>query len=296
MERLTQLLSMLAGAPGRTLSIDELLDTVRYGGTTPENRRDQLRRDVAHLESLGWQITNVAAEGEPARYRLTAVDNRLRVEFTPQQRAELLRAAAAASLADLFDDLGDDTTAAVADLAVQADTELPQLATVHRAVAGHCLLRFTYKGRSRRVHPHALHAEPGGWYLTAEQDDDSAVVKTFVVARMSDLAIDAPGTARVPDRPARPDLDPIRWAKDPAVDVTVRTTVEHADHVESMLGRAASVEQHGSEVVLTIPVTHRQAFRQRLYELGSRVLLLGPDDVRDEVRRELQAVVAGEAS
>lgn len=294
MERLTQILSMLSGADGHTLSADELLSMVAYGGTTVENRRDQLRRDLGHLETLGWQITNVAAEGETARYRLTAVDNRLRVDFTPQQRAELLRAASAASLAELFDDLGSDDGAQVPEVVVIAEREERDLGLVQSALSGHCLLRFTYRDAPRVVHPHALHVKPGGWYLTANEDG-SDMAKTFVVSRMADVRIDAPGTATVPDEPSRPQLDPITWQIDAVTDVVVRTTAEHREQVEGMLGRASSVsETEGSHVVLTIPVTHRTAFRRRVYELGTRVVVLGPDEVREEMRAELEAVVRGE--
>ena len=82
------------------------------------------------------------------------------------------------------------------------------------------------------------------------------------------------------------------WAL-PDFDVLVRTTPAHQPHVEAMLGPASAVETVGEDVVLTIPVTHRQAFRQRLYELGSRVLLVGPEHVRDEVAAELMAVADG---
>jgi len=293
MERLTRILSMLAAAEASTMAADDLLAEIPYGGTNVLNQRDQLRRDISHLESLGWQIVNVAAEGEMSRYRLTAVDNRLRVEFTPQQRAQLLRAASAASLAELFDDLGAQADPGADDLQVLADREGKDLAIVQRAVAGHCLLRFTYRDRPRVVHPHALHARAGGWYLTANEDG-AVEAKTFVVSRMADVRIDAPGTAMVPHRAARPDLDPISWPMDPPIDVTVRTTDEHRRHVENLLGTAASVRQAGDEVVLTIPVTHRRAFRRRLYELGSRVLVTGPEEMRAEIRRELMAVVAGE--
>jgi predicted DNA-binding transcriptional regulator YafY len=292
MERLTQILSMLSGADKHTMAADDLLAAIPYGGTTTLNQRDQLRRDIAHLENLGWQIANVAGEGEMARYRLTAVDNRLRVEFTVAQRAELLRAASAASLAELFDDLGDENGAVSDDLQVVADRAGSELALVQRAVAGHCLLRFTYRDKPRVVHPHALHARTGGWYLTANEDGVGEA-KTFVVARMSDVRIDAPGTALVPHRAARPQLDPVTWAIDEPVTVTVRTTQEHRRHVEALLGQAQDAKHEGPDVVMRIPVTHRVAFRRRVYELGSRVVVIGPDLVRDEMRTELRAVVDG---
>lgn len=291
MERLTQILSMLSGTDGRTLSIDALLASIPYGGATAENRRDQLRRDLGHLENLGWQITNVAGEGETARYRLTAVDNRLRVDFTPDQRAELLRAASAASLAELFDDLGDDDGAKVPEISVEAGRE-SDLGLVQSAVSRACLLRFGYRAKPRVVHPHALHVKPGGWYLTANEDGTD-VVKTFVVSRMSDVHLDAPGSAQVPSTRTRPQLDPVTWQVDPRTDVTVSTTPEHRDQVERMLGSASAVRGDEESVTLTIPVTHRAAFRRRVYELGTRVRVLGPPDVREQMRAELLAVVEG---
>jgi hypothetical protein len=113
---------------------------------------------------------------------------------------------------------------------------------------------------------------------------------------MRDVSVGDPGTAVVPDEPARPQLDPISWTIDPVVDVTVRTTDEHREQVEAMLGRATSAERGTGTgtVTLTIPVTHRAAFRRRVYELGTRVVVTGPPDVRDEMARELLAVVRGD--
>jgi predicted DNA-binding transcriptional regulator YafY len=294
MERLTQILTVLSAAPGNTRTADDILAVVRYGADTQEDRRDQLRRDVRHLESLGWLIENVAPLGAPARYRLTAVDNRLRLELTPEQRYELVRAAQSAGLVDLVPGLGgarsDDEDAG---FATQVTREPSTLARVQRAVAGRCLLRFTYRDRPRTVVPAALHVRRGGWYLTAHEVGTSEV-KTFVVARMSDVVPDAPGTAPPVAGVLRPALDPVTWQVDPAVEVLVATTSEHRAHVEGMLGAARHTQPDGDEVLLTIPVTHRAAFRRRLYELGTRVRLLGPPDVRDEVRADLQAVASGE--
>lgn len=291
MERLTQILSMLSAAERRTLPADRILQVVSYGADSIEDRRDQLRRDIRHLESLGWEISNVAPDGEPARYRLVAIDNRLRVEFTPEQRAQLVRAAYAARLDALVDDLGGDPDEPPSDPEVVLRQEPSGLALAHRAVSRHCLLRFRYKDKDRVVHPQGLHIRLGGWYLTALEDE---VAKTFAVSRMSEVGIDAPGTARVATSAVRPQLDPITWRVDHPVDVVVETTQEHRRHVESMLGAARQTEAtDAGSVRLTIPVTHRAAFRRRLYELGSRVVLLGPPDVRDEVRDELRSVVVG---
>jgi hypothetical protein len=39
--------------------------------------------------------------------------------------------------------------------------------------------------------------------------------------------------------------------------------------------------------VLTVRVTNRSAFRTRIYALGTRVRVLGPGDVRNEIVDEL---------
>jgi predicted DNA-binding transcriptional regulator YafY len=293
MERVTQILSLLSAATPQAVPADRLLEVVPYGAGSVEDRRDQLRRDVRQLEALGWAISNVAGPGEPARYRLTATDTRLRVEFTPEQRAELLRAAQAARLAAVATALGG-TAAADSAFEAQVRHDEAGLSRVQRAVAQRCVLEFTYRDRPRRVHPHALHLRRGGWYLTGEEVGAAATgAKTFAVERMTDLRLGEPRSAPAPSEPGRPQLDPITWQVDPPVDAVVATTAEHQPHVESLLGRARQVEPgplgEGS-VVLTIPVTHRASFRRRLYELGTRVRLLGPEDVCAQVRAELLAV------
>jgi hypothetical protein len=42
--------------------------------------------------------------------------------------------------------------------------------------------------------------------------------------------------------------------------------------------------------VLTLRVTNRSAFRTRVYALGTRVRVLGPDDVRQEITDQLAAL------
>jgi hypothetical protein len=42
-------------------------------------------------------------------------------------------------------------------------------------------------------------------------------------------------------------------------------------------------------------VTNRSAFRTRLYELGRRVELLGPDEMRREIVAELRRMAGQEA-
>jgi predicted DNA-binding transcriptional regulator YafY len=157
------------------------------------------------------------------------------------------------------------------------------------------------------------------WYLRG-REEGSDLVKTYVVARMLDVRADAPGTAERVDLTRGTGLHPMSWLIDPPVDVTVRTSPEYVDDVRRWLGEPQSaveerapasretpapsvVEVRAREprnpatdaqtVDLTYRVTNRAAFRARIYQLGSRVQVVGPDDVRQELLDEL-ATMAGE--
>jgi predicted DNA-binding transcriptional regulator YafY len=288
MERLVRLIGVLnqhrGGAP-----VDLLLRAVAPDDVGDQARRRMLSRDIEHLDNLGYDIRNVAETGTDGRYVMRARDNRLQVHLTPEQRGELLRAAIAAGLEGMGTHLG---TGDGADGGPAASTG--PLDLVQRATTRHCLVRFEYKGEPRLVHPARVHSGPSGWYLSGREDGPGRqVVKEFVVSRMSDVSLDAPGTAAVVDEPPRPSLDPLTWLQDPPTEVVVEVPAQHRLLAENLLGPPAETAGGGGALRLTYVVTNRAVFRWRVYELGTRVRVLGPEEVRREILAELEAFVAG---
>lgn len=297
MERLVRLAAVLQKAGARGVLAERLAEVA---GFTGNDRVDQVARDLRFLKRQGWQIDQVADEGEPARYVMTTVDNRLRVTLTPDQQRALQRAVLLADRSDLVARLGLPQSERPPDL--QAGLPLTghdaTLSTVLRAVQRNSRLRFRYKGRQRCVHPQSLRTQNGSWYLRAVEDDQQGEqvaeqVKVFVVSRMDDVTADPPGTARRLPRVEHTGLHPMTWQVDPPVEVTLRTSPDFRPDVERWLGRPARVTPAGDEVEMTYDVTHRAALRTRLYELGPRVRLVGPPEIRDEVIAELEAIAAG---
>jgi predicted DNA-binding transcriptional regulator YafY len=292
MERLVRLAAALhsqgrVGMPG-----EKLIEIAGFTGG--QDATSQLNREFRQMRALGWQIDNIAPQGESAVYRMTSVDNRLRVKLTPGQQAALQRAVLLADRADLVERLGlaaGPRTEEVAAI-VPGGPHDERLATVIRAVRMRCLLRFGYAGSARAVHPDSVRAQNGTWYLRAFEDAADRS-KVFVVSRMSDVAADPPGTARSIPRTRHPGLHPMSWQIDPPVEVTLGTTVEYLPDVERWLGRPVSYRDVGDRVEVLYVVTHRAALRARLYQLGTRVQVLGPEAIRKEILTELTEM-AGE--
>lgn len=288
--RMGRILLLLRAHPGG-LTTDQLLEQVGYGPGPLASRMRALHRDLAALARDGWRIDTQETANTPALRVLRTVDNRFATLFTPAQRTQLARAAACAGpeVADaLATDLGR-APGTPAFAAVPTDG-LARLSICQSATADRCLLRFTYKGTPRRAHPMAVLLRPGGWYLRAVDEGDG-LVKQFAIDRMRGLAKDAPGSARPGPRTApEPLWDFMRRRVHDPVPATVDTTSEHLP--EALTALAANGYEildapDPDRVRLEITVTNTSALLDRVLELGERVRLIGPPEVRDALRARL---------
>ena len=284
-QRLVMVTSILsaAGAAGRGAL--ELADAVGYRGTD-EGKREQLARLIRDLQTVGVDVTNVAPRGQEARWVLRPGDSRIRLAFTPEQQAALARAALLADRDRLAADLG----AAVAPpqgLDIVAPRLPVDVDLVLRAVTARCLLRFAYNGKPRQFDPVTMQRGIGGWAVSG-LDRGSGQYRTFYLARMTDVAADAPGTAREVSGVQRGGSDPLSWQVDPALDVTVRVDDRYRTDAATLLGEPLT--RRGAD--WDYRVTNRWAFYSRLVELGERVVLAGPEPIRAEFAAMLRRVIA----
>jgi predicted DNA-binding transcriptional regulator YafY len=289
MERLVRLITIL-NASELGVPAQSLIAAVQPGDGDPEAKRRSLNRDIEHLNNLGWDIRNVAPAGDDGLYRMYARDNRLRVHLTPAQRGQLLRAAVAAGRHDVAEHLDDDARPAP-NRTVQ-DTPGHELDLAQRAAAQRCLIHFDYRGHRRTVHPVRLHTGPSGWYLSGRETGQD-ITKEFVVARMTDVTLDDPGTASPVTDSARPSLDPLSWREDEPTDVVLELDSQHLPLAENLLGPPDVLDSSRAPARATWTVTNRAVFRLRVYELGTRVRVVSPPELRQEIESELSAVLEG---
>jgi predicted DNA-binding transcriptional regulator YafY len=292
MERLVRVITILNAAE-LGVRAQTLIAATQPGDGEPDAKRRALNRDIEHLNNLGWDIRNVAPTGDDGLYRMYARDNRLRVYLTPAQRGELLRAAIAAGRHDVARHLDDEPRATAARAPKRATEQARpglDLDLAQRAAALRCLIHFDYRGHRRVVHPVRVHTGPSGWYLSGREDGQS-MTKEFVVERMSAVTLDDPGTASPVTDSARPSLDPLSWREDEPLDVTLEMDPQHLPLAENLLGRPISLDTTEEATRATWTVTHRAVFRWRVYELGTRVSVVSPPEMRQEIEAELRSIL-----
>jgi predicted DNA-binding transcriptional regulator YafY len=291
--RLGRILGLLRAHPAG-LTTEELLERVGYGDAPRASRLRTLNRDLAALAQDGWRIDTLPTANTPARRVLRTVDNRFATLFTDAERAQLARAAACAGpgIADaLAEDLGRWAEPPVF-VATGVDG-LGRLAVCQAAVADRCTVTFAYNGTDRLVFPIGVLLRAGGWYLRALDTGDNKV-KQFSIDRMRHLRKGPPGTSpAIPDTGAPPVWDQLRNRVHDPITVAVDTTEEFLPSALSALA-AWGHELVGSpdpdRIRVQVPVTNTNALLVRLVELGTRVWLVGPEEVREALRTRLLEV------
>ncbi|MBO0846493.1 MAG: WYL domain-containing protein [Nocardioides sp.] len=295
MERLVRVAAALSAQPKYGVDAAKLVTIA--GFKNDENGHRQLQRDLEHLAKQGWQIENISGAGTGARYGMVTQDNRLKVRLSLPQATALQRAALVARRSDLVTRLGlpEDELPETppADLRVGGESEALDAAL--EAVRLRALLRFRYKGSPRLTQPQSVSQQNGKWYLRAIEEG-SETMKTFMVARMSDVVAEDPGTARHVPVERHLTLHPMQWEVDAPVEVMLRTDEDFRQDVVRWLQEPLAEEHHSGTVDMRYRVTNRTAFRDRIYELGTRVELLGPSDVREELLSELEVLARGGTS
>ena len=92
MQRMVMVTSILSAAGPHGRPALELAEAIGFRGTD-ESKREQLARLVRDLQVVGVDVANAAELGQEARWVLRRGDSRIRLAFSPEQLAELARAA-----------------------------------------------------------------------------------------------------------------------------------------------------------------------------------------------------------
>ena len=294
--RIISVLQVLADQPMRGVEVTDLVSRAGGYSGTPDSQKDALSRDLRHLRKCGFEIDNLAGEGEEARYRLKPGDDRIRVAFAKDQLFQLQRAAVLVGVDRLA--LAREEPASPGHGAggpVIEDVHVPAvLGDVQRAVTSGAVAKFAYSGRDRTVHPYGLRVAPRGWVLEG-WEQESGQAKVFSLQKMGRVRIGLPGTAAPPERSGRPTLDPLRFEIDQPAQAVLEVVTRFRPQVDAVLHEPLHAEP-GPPVageateLLHYRVTNHTNFLVRVLRLDERVRLLGDDILRAALGKMLVAL------
>jgi proteasome accessory factor B len=169
--------------------------------------------------------------------------------------------------------------------------------TVFGAIAERRRLRFTYHGAARTVDPWRLSYRRGQWYLSG-YDHHRTGERIYRVDRIEGVvrAEGPPGVfARPRGAPAGP---PPAWrlGDGPEVKVRVRIDADQAPWAIGSVGEGAvTARLPDGAVEVELAVTNGGALRSWVLGFLHHAEVLGPPEVREEMRRWLGALAGAEA-
>lgn len=172
----------------------------------------------------------------------------------------------------------------------------PNLALAFEAVGQHRRLRFRYRDKDRVVDPFRLHHERGHWYLQGH-DLGAGEPRSFRLDRVDGtMEADVPDSVEVSVDPAEHPLRLDGWALGDDEPVVARVRVDPPQATLAVRLVRADVEVEWDDdggVVLEFPVRRRDGFRSFVFGFLDDAEVLGPPELRDDVRHWLEHMVGG---
>lgn len=226
--------------------------------------RKNFFNDRERLRDLGLELT----EDGDRRYRMLG-ETEVDIKFAAEEREAL-------AAAELAIGASPDTTSEPRPEGV------PTLLAA--ALSGH-LVRFAYSGKLREVVPARLSlSATGRWYVHGVSQDGAS--KTFRVDRIEGPVEVDRSRAKMVDSS---DLaHPVLWNRDPAITATVRFAHEPSAEWVHLLGGGHAPDDPAKDP-WTFTTTNHLSFVRRLLAIGPSAQLLGPVDLLDQLRLELDA-------
>lgn len=166
-------------------------------------------------------------------------------------------------------------------------TEL--LGDLFGAIAEHRPVQFDYRGQERGVEPYGMAHRRGHWYLVGGTADGERVYR---VDRIENLRVSAERDEFF--RPSRFDvrkvMDTQPWEAGEGDEI--QATVRFSDDVAWWAARTLGLDEPDGELEATVPVVNRDAFIGWVLSFGEGAEVLGPDDMRVEVRSRIEGALA----
>lgn len=311
LERLVNLVALLLHAT-RPLTFEEIRERMReaYGQQDAESAKRMFERDKAILRDLGIPIEVVSDAWETEQgYRIPPEGYYLpEIAFTPEEISALFVAAHAGgggspaeeAVRKLLSSAEGSILAGVSGSAIAVDHAAEaHLSAAAEAVAGERRVRFTYRtargqeGR-REVDAYGLAVRGGSWYLVG-WDRDRGQIRSFRLSRVTSQIEDVgPGSRPPKGFRAGDHVQVGPWGPGEPRD---RAVVAFSPRVawwatKGVEGVEELRTREDGWVEVAIPSGPDLALAGWILSFGPDAVVLEPPELRAEVLRRLEAVLA----
>lgn len=303
MTRLERLINLVAALldTKRPIPRADLLERVPGYEGSPEAARRAFERDKETLRGMGIPLAvepvDPAVPEMGEGYRIPREQYELPdLHLEPDELAALHLAASTVRLdgtagREALWKLGGAPAGASGQAPVAALPGGEHLPTLFAAVTERRAVRFTYRGVERSVDPYSLSFANGRWYL-AGHDHLRAEERRFRLDRIESAPVlGEAGAFQRPPATKRSWPQPWRLGDEEEVEATLLVDADQADWAVDQVG-AGSVRERRPDgaVVVSVPVSNREAFRSFVLGFLDHAEILGPPELRQDMVEWLQAV------
>jgi predicted DNA-binding transcriptional regulator YafY len=302
MDKLERLLNLLAALLDtvRPLTAEELQERVPGYPDNDVAFRRAFSRDKDSLREMGIPISLIEIPGSDPPiegYRVRKDEYYLRDPgLDPDELAALQLAASAVRLDGVQGIEGlwklggapdDDQSPELSS--IPGDARLGQL---FAAVTDRSTVTFSYNGEERTVEPYRLDFRRGRWYLTGHdrlRDDD----RNFRLDRIEGPVTAGPSGSfeRPGDEEIGRQAQPWEFGEGETLDARLLVDPDQAPWAVQHVGaESVSERREDGSVVLTLPVTSREAFRSLVVTFLDHAEVLDPPELREDMIEWLQGL------
>jgi predicted DNA-binding transcriptional regulator YafY len=298
-ERVLNLLIYLLESPVPVTADDIRRTVLGYGDQSDDAFHRMFERDKDLLRSLGVPLERQALDiwevdfgyvVDPEKYAIP--DPRLSEEerVALSVAARMVRLGGTnAGLEGLLKLGGAERGVGIEPLGADLGAETTMLGDLFLAITERRELRFMYHGGERRLKPYGMGHRRGHWYVVGDGPEGE---RLYRVDRMSGLEVgDKPDAF---ERPKRFDVKtamsshPWEAGTDETVTASVRFDPEVSWWAARTLGVAA---RDGAPLECEVPVANRDAFIGWVLSFGEAAEVLGPEELRQEIRARVDAAL-----
>jgi proteasome accessory factor B len=154
-------------------------------------------------------------------------------------------------------------------------------------------ITFRYRDKNRHLDPYRLSFRNGRWYVNGF-DRDYQDLRTYRVDRIDgDVSIDDVQSFAPPKPASQPWLAPWQMGDETPIPAQVWIDADQAAFAVEQAGDAC-VKQRNDDgsVVLELQVTNRDAFRSYVLGFLTHAEIMGPHELRNDMRAYLQSLIA----